>query len=80
MGRSIKIKVNGKEYSIMEGTSILSLLNQLNIDPSRVVVEYNKEIIQRSELENIFLKDKDVLEIITFVGGGHGGQTYNSRC
>ena len=69
----MRIKVNGKEYSIREGTSILSLLNKLNIDPSRVVVEYNKEIIERNDLGNILLKDKDSLEIITFVGGGHGG-------
>jgi len=49
----------------------MSLLKFLDINPGRVAVEYNKEIIDKGQYDSVRLKENDNLEIITFVGGGN---------
>lgn len=67
---SISVLINGQSNNITEGTSLLTLLEKLDIDPGRVAVEYNMEIVSKSDFNNTVLKENDTLEIITFVGGG----------
>ncbi len=62
--------INGKRDNIPEGTSLLTLLENLDIDPGRVAVEHNMEIVSKNDFNNTVLKENDTLEIITFVGGG----------
>ena len=69
---NIIITVNGKNHNVSAGLSILSLLKLLDINPSQVAIEYNREIIDRGQFGSICLKERDNLEIITFVGGGNG--------
>ncbi len=64
------VKVNGKEREIPENTNIPRLLEILGIKSPYLAIELNKEIAKRSEWEEIFLKEGDSLEIVTFVGGG----------
>lgn len=64
------LKINGKERNVSQGVNISQLLDELNIQKDRVAVELNKEIAKKSQWENIYLKEGDVLEIVTFVGGG----------
>ncbi len=64
------LKINGKEKQVKDNITISQLLDEINIMKDRVAVELNKEIAKRSEWEKIYLKDGDVLEIVTFVGGG----------
>ncbi len=64
------LKINGKEKQLKDNITISQLLDEINIMKDRVAVELNKEIAKRSEWEKIYLKDGDVLEIVTFVGGG----------
>jgi len=66
----VGITVNGKVYDIREGTSLLTLLENLDIDPGRVAVEHNMEIVNKRNFNDTVLKENDTLEIITFVGGG----------
>ncbi|MCC6544306.1 MAG: sulfur carrier protein ThiS [Nitrospirae bacterium] len=66
----MNVMINGKSDKIHEGTSLLTLLEQLEIDPGRVAVEHNMEIVNKGDFNNTILKDNDTLEIITFVGGG----------
>jgi len=66
----VGITVNGKVYDIREGTSLLALLDNLDIDPGRVAVEHNMEIVNKNDFNDTVLKENDTLEIITFVGGG----------
>jgi len=45
----------------------------LKVDPRRVVVEFNREIINRSSWEEHVsreLKEGDALELVQLVGGG----------
>ncbi len=67
---NISVMINGKPDNIPEGTSLLTLLKNLDIDPGRVAVEHNMEIVNKTNFDNTVLKENDTLEIITFVGGG----------
>ena len=67
---NILIIINGDEKFIPEGISILELLDIYKINKDRVVIELNKNIIGKNDFEETILKDKDLLEIVTFVGGG----------
>lgn len=66
----MKLRVNGKEVQIDDAMTLLSFLQQRDINPAMVVVEYNYEVYGRERWENIWLKDGDNLEIVKFIGGG----------
>ena len=70
----IDIRVNGATQQVAERTSIRDLLVALEIDPRRVAVEYNRDILAREEYESCCLKPGDQIEIVHFVGGGCGGR------
>ncbi|SHK19640.1 sulfur carrier protein ThiS [Paramaledivibacter caminithermalis] len=61
--------VNGKKMSF-ENITILQLLNELNLDMNKVVVEVNLEIISKENYCNFVLNKEDRIEIISLVGGG----------
>ncbi|MBS4538593.1 sulfur carrier protein ThiS [Clostridium sp. D2Q-11] len=62
--------VNGKEMELANGITILDLLDKLEIEPDKVVVEVDLEIIDKSEYNNKKLSSNSKVEIIRFVGGG----------
>lgn len=62
--------VNGKEIPFQENMTISSLLNNLNLDSEKVVVELDKIIISREDFSKTVLKESSELEVISFVGGG----------
>jgi len=66
----MKIKINGEEKQIADGLSIDALLESLQIRPGRVVVERNRDIVQRELFGATMLVEGDALEIVHFVGGG----------
>jgi thiamine biosynthesis protein ThiS len=65
----MEISVNGKPVKISRAT-VCDLLAELKIDPARVVVERNLEIVPRKMQESVVLCDGDRIEIVHFVGGG----------
>lgn len=64
------VVVNGNSHAVPDGTSLLTLLENLDIDPGRVAVEHNMEIVNKNDFHDTVLRENDTLEIITFVGGG----------
>ena len=66
----MKVEVNGKSREFVAGGSVLALLVELEIDPRMVVVERNREIVRRDDLDRIEVEDGDRFEIVQFVGGG----------
>jgi len=66
----MKIKINGEEQQIADGLSVNGLLESLQIRPGRVVVERNRDIVQRDLFAVTMLAEGDALEIVHFVGGG----------
>jgi thiamine biosynthesis protein ThiS len=66
----LKIQLNGEPRTVAPGTSIAVLAADIGLDPAKVAVERNREIVPRSTLANVMLAEGDVLEIVHFVGGG----------
>lgn len=64
------MQVNGKEYALKESRSLVELLKDLKVDPNRIVVEINYEIVNREDIEGRVLNEDDSIEIISFMGGG----------
>lgn len=68
--QDIEIHVNGQPRRVPEGVSVADLLEQLTVDRRTVVVELNRQILRRTELEEIRLEPGDRVELVQFVGGG----------
>jgi thiamine biosynthesis protein ThiS len=66
----LKIVVNGSPLEIPEGSTLADLLHLLEVDPARVAVEQNREIVPRSEFASRKIASGDTLEVVHFVGGG----------
>ena len=66
----MRITLNGELRECPEGTTIEKLLDLYRIDKNRTAVELNLQIVPRKDLSARVLKDADVLEVVTFVGGG----------
>ena len=64
------IRVNGEHRHVPGPMTIAEMLNELGLDPLRVAVERNLEIVPRSTLCDVRVEDGDDFEIVHFVGGG----------
>ncbi len=47
-----------------------SLLDALELHPGTVVVELNREILERDRYGEVEIHDGDTIELVHFVGGG----------
>lgn len=68
----LAVTVNGVASTLTVGTTLGQLLAQLGIASERVAVEVNLSVIERSVFHAKALEDGDRVEIVSFVGGGHG--------
>lgn len=68
--QTLSIRINGAHRRVREGMSIADLALELGLEPTRVAVERNLEIVPRSTLAEVMVEDGDDYEIVTFVGGG----------
>lgn len=64
------ITLNGQKKEINQNLTVLQLLSELQIDPRKVAVERNLQLVKRTEHATATLNDGDEIEIINFVGGG----------
>ncbi|MEM9543993.1 MAG: sulfur carrier protein ThiS [Cyanobacteria bacterium P01_E01_bin.42] len=64
------LQVNGESFACKEKSSLPELLEQMELDPRLVAVEYNGEILHRQYWQTTEMKEGDRLEIVTIVGGG----------
>jgi sulfur carrier protein len=69
-GKRMIIMVNGKQEEISGATSLVDFLDAKGIPADGVVIELNQDILEKSVLKDIQLKENDQLEILRFVGGG----------
>jgi thiamine biosynthesis protein ThiS len=67
---SIQVLVNGEKKELSTGVTVLALLEQLGLNPGRVAVEYNLEILPKTKWEATRVAAGDRFEIVQFVGGG----------
>lgn len=66
----ILIRLNGEERAVPSGLTVAQLLDRVGVDRREVVVERNREILRRDELEAFDVEEGDTLELVHFVGGG----------
>ncbi len=82
----MKLVINGEERAFSAPMSVEALLGQLGVDPRKVAVERNLEIVPKSAYAQVAVGEGDRLEIVAFIGGGSGddgfrvaGRTFTSR-
>lgn len=85
----ISIHINGDPRRTATGQSLAMLVTSLGLDPAKVAVERNLQIVPRSTLAHVPVEEGDRLEIVHFVGGGDhadgddswtvAGRTFRSR-
>jgi len=84
----MNVTINGDERSFSDGLTLSALLEELGIDPRKVAVERNMEIVSKSTYGETEITDGDKLEVVHFIGGGMSlekdsftvaGRTFTSR-
>jgi thiazole synthase len=68
---ALEITLNGETRRLDEAQSVRSLLESLGLDPAKIAVERNLEIVPRSAYGDVALAHGDRLEIVHFIGGGN---------
>ncbi len=66
----MKVTINGENRELPEGLTVAALLEHLGLQPERVAIERNREILPRSRWAETRVADGDHYEIVHFVGGG----------
>ena len=70
MMMKIKIFLNGELIEIECGLSISQLLINFEIDPNKIAIEKDLEIINPQDFNKIILTENSKIEIVHFIGGG----------
>jgi sulfur carrier protein len=65
-----KIQLNGRKLELKKKQTILALLKRYKMDSKKIAVELNGKIINRNKYKIIYIKNKDKIEIVHFIGGG----------
>lgn len=64
------LKINGENSPQAIGQTVAAYLDAHNIDIRTVAVERNEDILPKEKYSVTTLQDGDVIEIVTFMGGG----------
>ena len=64
-----KIQLNGKKIAIKSNISLMALLKKYRLNKKRIAVEHNGKIIPKTNYSKKFIKNKDKIEIVHFIGG-----------
>ena len=65
------ITVNGETHGLAAPLSLSAFLSGLGLDPRKIAVERNLEIVPRSLYATTMLAQGDRLEVVYFIGGGN---------
>jgi thiazole synthase len=68
---TLKITLNGETRQLDEPANLRLFLTGLGLDPAKIAVERNLEIVPRSTYDQVQVRDGDRLEIVHFIGGGN---------
>jgi sulfur carrier protein len=66
----MRATVNGEPVELPEGLTVAALLKHLGLRAERIAVERNGLVVKKARHAEELLATGDVLEIVTFVGGG----------
>ncbi len=68
----MQIILNGEKKDVPDDLTIIGLLEYLKIQPQRVAVELNLDIVKKDKYAATMIKNGDSLEVVSFMGGGSG--------
>ncbi len=68
----LRITVNGRSETAPVGVTVAALLSHLGMDPAKVAVERNEQVVPRKIWAEARVSEGDAIEIVAFVGGGAG--------
>ncbi len=66
----MRATINGESLELPDGLTVLTLLAYLKVRAERVAVERNGQVVKRARHGDEKLAPGDVLELVSFVGGG----------
>ena len=66
----MRLTINGDDREFDLPMTVEALLIQIGINPIKVAVERNLEIVPKSDYQKVQLIDGDCIEIVQFIGGG----------
>ena len=66
---NMNVIINGKKEDI-PAQSIAAYIGNRGLDPKTLVVEHNGQVIVADQWEGTLLQEGDLLELLSFVGGG----------
>jgi sulfur carrier protein len=64
------MRVNGKEYPYRAGLTLRALLDELAVDPQRVVVMQGDDIHRAGKITDAPVSQRDTIEIVTMIQVG----------
>jgi thiazole synthase len=89
---ALTVTINGEARNLNSALSVRDLLFSLGMDPAKIAVERNLEIVPRTQYAAVMVGEGDRLEIVHFIGGGNApaglpadkpftvaGRTFRSR-
>jgi len=93
MASHLNVILNGEARALDGGLTVKAMLQSLGLDPAKIAVERNLQIVPRSAYDQVAVADGDRFEIVHFIGGGNApvevpridkpltiaGKTYASR-
>jgi thiamine biosynthesis protein ThiS len=66
----MEIFLNGERREVPDGLNIFQLVEFLGLNPQRLAIEHNLQIVKRDRWHERYLSSGDKVEIVHFVGGG----------
>ena len=66
----MRVRVNDDDLELPEPSTVQDLLARLQLPGTRVAVEVNRAIVRRALHATTPLRDGDLVEVVTLVGGG----------
>lgn len=63
------VRVNGEDLQV-DNMTLIDFLTEHGYKKERIAVECNEEIVPKAQYESFILHSGDVLEVVSFVGGG----------
>lgn len=66
----MQITLNGKIYDLPQPVTVQKLAEILVLAPTQIAIEHNAVIVPRSLYSEVVVNAGDIVEIVTFIGGG----------
>jgi thiamine biosynthesis protein ThiS len=64
------ITINGERRAVEPGATLLDVVRLLGLEPERLAVELDREIVKRDRWAETKVDGAAEIEIVQFVGGG----------